>query len=148
SVSLVLACTVGLLIAQTRTGQTANQPNAPRDATAEAQTPRQVPTTRPEQQKSDHDRMDFDSRKAMPASPVFKTQPKEGQISGFDFYRDPLNADHPFTTFEEIMQKESAGRPAVMAAQRKMLESRYDLTPRPDPQAKMSRGKPIPVGPT
>ena len=74
SVSLVLACTVGLLIAQTRTGQTANQPNAPRDATAEAQTPRQVPTTRPEQQKSDHDRMDFDSRKAMPASPVFKTQ--------------------------------------------------------------------------
>jgi cytochrome c peroxidase len=134
-----------LLIAQTHTGQTANPP---RDATAEAQTPRQVPTTRPEQQKTDHDQMDFDSRKAMPASPVFKTQPKEGQISGFDFYRDPLNADHPFTTFEEIMQKESAARPTVMGAQRKLLESRYDLTPRPDPQVKMSRGKPIPVGPT
>jgi len=109
-----------LLIAQTRNGQTANPP---RDATAEAQTPRQVPTTRPEQQKTDHDQIDFDSRKAMPASPVFKTQPKEGQISGFDFYRDPLNADHPFTTFEVIMQKESAARPTVMAAQRKLLES-------------------------
>ena len=35
-----------------------------------------------------------------------------------------------------------------MAAQRKLLESRYDLTPKLDPQAKMSRGKPLCVGPT
>ena len=30
-----------------------------------------------------------------------------------------------------------------MAAQRKLLEARYDLTPKPDPKAKMSRGKPL-----
>ena len=35
-----------------------------------------------------------------------------------------------------------------MAAQRKLLESRYDLTPKLDPEAKMSRGKPLCVGPT
>ena len=35
-----------------------------------------------------------------------------------------------------------------MAAQRKVLESRYTLTPRLDPSAKMSRGKPLVVGPT
>jgi hypothetical protein len=52
------------------------------------------------------------------------------------------------TTFEEVMRKEAAQRPAVMAAQRKLVESRYDLTPRLDPQAKMSRGKPLCVGPT
>jgi hypothetical protein len=35
-----------------------------------------------------------------------------------------------------------------MAAQRQLLESRYILQPRLDPEAKMSRGKPLPVGPT
>jgi cytochrome c peroxidase len=35
-----------------------------------------------------------------------------------------------------------------MAAQRKLLEERYNLEPRLDPEAKMSRGKPLPVGPT
>jgi cytochrome c peroxidase len=79
---------------------------------------------------------------------VLKTQTKEGRLTGFDFARDPLNADKPFTTFEEVMAKEDAARPAAMAAQRKLLESRYDLTPRPDPAAKMSRGKPLNVGPT
>ena len=35
-----------------------------------------------------------------------------------------------------------------MARQKKLLEERYDLTPRPDTKVTMSRGKPIPVGPT
>jgi cytochrome c peroxidase len=36
----------------------------------------------------------------------------------------------------------------VMAAQRKLLESRYVLSPKLDPSVTMSRGKPLPVGPT
>ena len=51
-------------------------------------------------------------------------------------------------TFEEIRQADVQAKPEVMAAQRQLLESRYDLTPRRDPEAKMSRGKPLPVGPT
>jgi cytochrome c peroxidase len=39
-------------------------------------------------------------------------------------------------------------RPQVTAAQRKLLESRYNLEPEFDKQVKMSRGKPVPVGPT
>jgi cytochrome c peroxidase len=35
-----------------------------------------------------------------------------------------------------------------MAAQRKYLESKYILEPKLDPQVKMARGKPVPVGPT
>jgi cytochrome c peroxidase len=43
---------------------------------------------------------------------------------------------------------EAEAKPKVMADQRKLLEARYDLTPRPDPTVKMARGKPICVGPT
>ena len=128
-----------------------NAPPLPqRDAVLEAQQPSAPRThTRPEQQKSAHDRSDaFDAMKAPAMSPVLKAQPKEGKISGFDFARDPLNADRPMQNPEEIMKKEIANKPNVMAAQRKLLESRYDLEPKLDPQAKMSRGKPLVVGPT
>ena len=51
-------------------------------------------------------------------------------------------------TFEEIMKEDVADKPKVMAAQRKLLET--PLRPRrrsSTPTAKMSRGKPLPVGP-
>lgn len=119
------------------------------DAVAEAQTPKSVPVERPEQKKSQHDRSDvFNASKASPSSPVFEDQPKQGKISGFDFYRDPLNADEPFQQPTAIMQKEIDNKPSVMSAQRQLLERRYNLKPKFDPAAKMSRGKPLAVGPT
>ena len=119
------------------------------DAIEEAQTPRAVPATRPEQQKSAHDRSDvFASTKAKSSSPVLETQPEDGKINGFDFARDPLNAKRPMQTADEITREDIAMRPKVMEAQRRLLESRYDLTPKLDPTATMSRGKPLPVGPT
>ncbi|MCA1851961.1 MAG: hypothetical protein LC647_06100, partial [Beggiatoa sp.] len=119
------------------------------DAVAEAQTARAVPIERPEQKQTEHDRSDlFNARKARPSSSVFEDQPKEGQISGFDFYRDPLNADKPNQDPAEIVKKESANKPKVMEAQRELLERRYNLDPKLDPEAKMSRGKPVAVGPT
>jgi cytochrome c peroxidase len=122
---------------------------ATEDPAAEAVAVREVERNRPEQQITNHDRSPaFDPTKPARLSDVLKTQAKQGRITGFDFARDPLNADKPFTTFEEVMQKESAARASVTAAQRKLLESRYDLQPRFDQQVKMSRGKPIPVGPT
>jgi cytochrome c peroxidase len=112
-------------------------------------TVRAAPAARPEQQITEHDRSSvFDFRNPAPISPALKGQAKEGRITGFDFARDPLNADKPFALFEEAMARESAARPAVTAAQRKLLETRYDLTPRLDPVVKMSRGKPLCVGPT
>jgi len=121
----------------------------PKDAVAEAQTPRAVPETRPEQKKTEHDRSDiFSATKAPPAAQATTQQPDQGKVLGFDFYRDPLNAKRPMQTAEEIMQADIAAKPGVMAAQRKLLESRYDLTPRFDPTVRMSRGKPLAVGPT
>ena len=131
------------------TGRAQQNTPPPPDAVAQAQQASPVPVTRPEQWKTEHDLSDvFKATNAKPSSPVTKDQPKEGKISGFDFYRDPLNADHPFQSPEEIMQKEIANKPAVMAAQKALLERRYNLQPRLDSQAKMSRGKPLVVGPT
>jgi cytochrome c peroxidase len=121
-----------------------------KDAIEEAQSVTETTADRPEQQKSEHDRSaEFQPENADSSSPVFRTQPKEGKISGFDFVRDPLNADRPNQiTLDEIIQKESANKPKVMEAQRKLLERRYNLEAKLDPAAKMSRGKPLPVGPT
>lgn len=129
--------------------QNNSHPAPPHDAAMDAQRPSAVAATRPEQQKTVHDRSNiFNAQNAKPSSPVFQSQPKEGKISGFDFYRDPLGADHPFQSPDEMMQKAIADKPKVMAAQRQLLERRYILEPKLDPEAKMSRGKPLPVGPT
>ena len=119
------------------------------DAVEDAQTPRDVARERPEQQKSDHDRSDiFSAGKAQTSSDAFEDQPEQGKIKGFDFYRDPLNAEKPMQTFAEIRKMDIAAKKKVMETQRKLLESRYRLKPRLDPTAKMSRGKPLAVGPT
>ena len=51
-------------------------------------------------------------------------------------------------SFQAVIAKDKADKESVMARQKKLLEERYDLTPRPDGKVTMSRGKPIQVGPT
>jgi hypothetical protein len=146
AVVVVLGSSVAVLSQQSNVRR--ERPTLP-DAVQEAQTPRDVGVTRPEQQKNAHDRSDAFSGASAPASsPVLATQPEEGKIKGFDFARDPLNAKRPMQTFDEIMRADVAAREGVMAAHRRLLESRYVLTPRLDPVMTMSRGKPLPVGPT
>src|SRR4051812_18055753 len=125
------------------------KPGVVADAVQDAQTPRDVPQTRPEQQKNEHDRSDaFNPAKAPRSSTALEGQPQKGEIQGFDFARDPLDSKRPMQPADEIVQKDIADKAKVMEAQRKLLESRYDLNPKLDPAAKMSRGKPLPVGPT
>jgi cytochrome c peroxidase len=50
-------------------------------------------------------------------------------------------------SFEKMLADDKAGKAAVMARQQKLLEERYDLSVKVDDRVKMSRGKPIPVGP-
>jgi len=146
----MLVASVTLMISSSHgQGTPAPRVTPPPDAVNAAQTPSAAPLTRPEQQKSGHDRLDlFDARKALPSSTAFETQPDKGQILGFDFYRDPLNAKQPMQTFEEIMQADIAQKGQVMTTQRQLLERRYNLTPQVDSQVTMSRGKPVPIGPT
>jgi cytochrome c peroxidase len=160
-----LLFSVGVLGAQTQL----RQPNPPRaglqvpstgdekqtpqaqnpDAIQDAQTPQAAPQDRPEQRISDHDRSkQFSADEAANSSPQFKNQPEEGQIRGFDFYRDPLNAMKPMETLDAIMRADIAAKPKVMQEQQRYLESHYDLTPHFDPAVMMSRGKALCVGPT
>jgi cytochrome c peroxidase len=146
---LVLAAGIITATVLTSVSLQQNSNKRPADAVEAAQKPGPINDNRPEQQKTDHDRSPvFVASNADPSSPVFRNQAKGGRITGFDFYRDPLNSDKAFTRFEDIMKNESANKAAVMKAQTVLLGSRYDLVPKLDPQVKMSRGKPLPVGPT
>jgi cytochrome c peroxidase len=127
----------------------ASASKAPHDAIADAETPRGVPVERPEQKKTAHDLSDvFAPRRAQPSSEALVNQADKGRYLGFDAYRDPLGAMKPGTTFDELYRAGVAAKPKVMATQRALLESRYNLKPRLDPVVKMSRGKPLVVGPT
>lgn len=137
------------LRAQQDADRQAEQGTAPRDAVADAQTAREVPVERPEQKKSKHDTSDvFKPGKALPTTKALADQPEEGGMHGFDFYRDPLGASEPGMTFDEVYKAAVEAKPKVMETQRKLLEARYDLKPKLDPEATMSRGKPLAVGPT
>lgn len=146
----VLVSVVGIaLVFHSTIGVTQQRAPIAPDPVQEAQTPRQVQITRPEQQPTTHDQSDiFSATNAPPSSPVFETQPDQGKMLGFDFARDPLNAKQPMQPAEEIVKNDIADKPKVTAAQQQLLERRYNLTPKLDSAAKMSRGKPLPVGPT
>ncbi len=130
-------------------GKPPAKPAPPHDPSADTFDVRQVPADRPEQRKTKHDRSDiFDPATTPPSSPVLNRQPEQGKFLGFDFARDPLDAQKPMMTFAEVYKHETSLKPKVMAMQRKLLEARYNLQPRLDPEARMSRGKPLCVGPT
>jgi cytochrome c peroxidase len=141
---------VWVVSAQAQNGQDpGSTPQAPHDAVAAAQTPAKVPNERPEQQKTPHDLSDiFAPAKAIPSSDAISDQPDHGGMTGFDLYSDPVGATKPGMTFEEVYKSLVAAKPKVTEMQRKLLDSRYHLEPRFDPEAKMSRGKPLVVGPT
>ncbi len=50
--------------------------------------------------------------------------------------------------FEVVRARDKAAKAGVMAAHQRLLEERYDLSRRVDESVRMTRGKPIPVGPT
>jgi cytochrome c peroxidase len=50
-------------------------------------------------------------------------------------------------SFQKMMADDKANKDKVMARQKALLQERYDLSVRTDPSVKMTRGKPIPVGP-
>jgi cytochrome c peroxidase len=121
-------------------------PKRSADAVEDFQTPQPSRGNRPESKKSEHDQADFS--KAPPASVALAEQPDEGKVKGFDFPRDPLGAAKPMQTFEETMKADVAAKAGAMQTQRQLLALRYNLEPKLDPKVKMTRGKPVPIGPT
>jgi cytochrome c peroxidase len=148
----ILALLAGGLVLLMRSAaddeQNAPPSQRPHDAVADAQTPREVPVERPEQKKTEHDLSDiFAPSKGLPTTEALANQADQGQFRGFDLYKDPVGAMKPGMTFDEVYKALVAAKPKVMEAQRKLLESRYNLKAKLDPEVRMSRGKPLPVGP-
>lgn len=50
--------------------------------------------------------------------------------------------------FDTVRARDKAAKPRVMAEHQRLLDDRYDLSRRVDESVRMTRGKPIPVGPT
>ena len=50
--------------------------------------------------------------------------------------------------FAVVLKRDKDAKARVMAEHQRLLDARYDLSRRVDPNVKMTRGKPIPVGPT
>jgi cytochrome c peroxidase len=50
--------------------------------------------------------------------------------------------------FDVVRARDKANKAGVMAAHQRLIEERYDLRRRVDENVRMTRGKPIPVGPT
>jgi len=143
--ALALLILAASLITLTITSVEGQRPSTPApDAVLEAQAPARGAPAPAAPDPNDP----LAARNAKPSSPAFADQPDKGKIEGFDFFRDPLNAKKPMQTLDEIMKADVADKANVMARQKRLLERRYDLTPKLDPSAKMSRGKPLPVGPT
>jgi cytochrome c peroxidase len=82
--------------------------------------------------------------RGVPAQPP-PAQPSTNAKSSYDQIAPVLMGKG---TFKEVMAKDKADKAAVMDRQKKLLEERYDLTARPDSDAKMTRGKVVQVGPT
>lgn len=132
--------------------QEKDSPRQTPDAAEEAaRAPRRNDADRPELERSEHDRSNaFAPDQAPESSAALANQPEKGRLTGFDFVRDPLNAKEPGgkTTFEEIMKEDKAMKAKVMELQKTLLARRYHLDPKFHPEVRMSRGKPVPVGPT
>ncbi len=148
SVAIAALVVCGVISTGAR-AQKSSKPHSVPDAAAAAQHTREAKSDRPESHQSNHDKAEiFAPDRPAPITAALTDQPNQGRILGFDFARDGLNSPAPFTTFAETMKRESEARPKVMAAQRKVLESRYDLHAKKDPKVTMYRGKPLAVGPT
>lgn len=119
------------------------------DAVQDAQSVQAPSNSAKEHKKNEHDRSEvFLPSKTVPITQDLNQQIDKGKVTGFDFSRDPFNAQKPKQTFDEVMKKDVAERDDVMKMQQKLLESRYNLKPKLDSSVTMSRGKPLAVGPT
>jgi cytochrome c peroxidase len=137
------------LLSSILTSATAQVAPPPPDAVEQAQSVRTTERTRPEQKLTDHDQSaGFAADAAPPSSAALPAQPDEGKVKGFDFARDPLNSKVPMENPEDIKKADIAAREKVTADQRKLLEQRYVLEPKFADGVTMTRGKPVPAGPT
>jgi cytochrome c peroxidase len=91
---------------------------------------------------------------ALPAGALFLTsRSSSGQGPGADDSSSKSSYDQISpallgkVSFQDMMARDKADKPGVMARQKSLLEERYNLDSRPDNKVTMTRGKPLQVGP-
>jgi len=68
--------------------------------------------------------------------------PSDGSVPRKSSYQFPMAEED----FKSLFSRTSSDKPAVTKRQTDLLHQRYDLSDRPDPNARMSRGKPLQSG--
>jgi cytochrome c peroxidase len=83
---------------------------------------------------------------SLTAGTQFGTPPQTRQLPA----ADPDSSYTPVVEepFDVVLRRDKVAKPEVMAEHKNLLERRYDLSERVDSNVRMTRGKPIPVGPT
>jgi cytochrome c peroxidase len=76
-----------------------------------------------------------------------RTEPAKSQESTSSSYDQISPALLGKESFQDMMKRDKAGKAAVMARQKQLLETRYELASKPRQNATMSRGKPVQAGP-
>src|SRR5262249_35773322 len=131
-----------------------DNPNAspsqrPHDAIADAQTPRDVPAERPEQKKTAHDLSDiFAPGKAPPTTKALAHQTGRRPFSRLRPLKGPRRRNKAGNAFYERHNALRGRKPKSQGDQAQAPGSPLPPRPKLDPVAKMSRGKPLVVGPT
>ena len=85
------------------------------------------------------------------SDPALAATKKKGAEGVVDFYYDILNAppgQDAHALGQQVMEKDIAEKPKVMAKQKNLLKERYDLSCKTQPGVVMTKGKPQPIGPT
>lgn len=81
-----------------------------------------------------------------------RSQSKDGDAPPRDVGKSSYDQIAPVIlgqeTFMQVLTRDKAGKDGVMARQKKLLDERYDLTRKIHDTIQMTRGKPIPIGPT
>jgi cytochrome c peroxidase len=76
------------------------------------------------------------------------TQPGDKPAVGKTSYDQVSPALTGQVSFADMMAQDKAAKAGIVARQKALLEERYNLAAHPHDTIKMTRGKPIPVGPT
>src|SRR4051812_9966472 len=85
------------------------------DAVQAAQTTRPASGDRPELRKGEMDNPErFKGTAAAAVDSSLADQPRGGENTGFDFFRDGLNTDKPMVPFADVFKQDVADKPKVM----------------------------------
>jgi cytochrome c peroxidase len=103
-----------------------------------------------EKDKAEAEKAETKRQQLEKSNPTLADTKKKGADGIVDFYYDILNAppgQDAHKASHEVMEKDVADKPKVMAKQKNLLKDRYELDCKAQSGLVMTKGKPQPIGP-